>query len=295
MTARFLERALRGALGDPHLSVLNTSAIDGGCINHAVRLETTQGEFFAKWNAEGPGDLFVCEAAGLEALAGAGSSVVIPRVIVAEGPRDADPAFLILEYLAPSGFRGGENDEQLGRGLAAIHRHTAATFGFPGVSYCGSTRQDNRACASWVEFYRERRLRPLLAALGATGLLSVADQGLYERLFTRLPELLSASSSPALIHGDLWSGNVMNTARGPALVDPACAFAAREMDFGISTLFGGFSERAFAAYEEASPLPAGWLERNPLYQLYHLLNHAVLFGGRYADDARRIASRFVGG
>jgi fructosamine-3-kinase len=110
---------------------------------------------------------------------------------------------------------------------------------------------------------------------------------------TRLPDLLP-QASPSLIHGDLWSGNVLFRAKGPALVDPACAYADREMEFGITTLFGGLSSRAFRAYEEVWPLPEGWRERNPLYQLYHLLNHAVLFGGHYAGDARRIASRYVG-
>jgi fructosamine-3-kinase len=66
------------------------------------------------------------------------------------------------------------------------------------------------------------------------------------------------------------------------------------MEFGMTTLFGGLSERAFAAYEEAWPLPAGWRERNPLYQLYHLLNHAVLFGGHYGYEARRLATGFAG-
>jgi fructosamine-3-kinase len=77
-------------------------------------------------------------------------------------------------------------------------------------------------------------------------------------------------------------------------VDPACAYADREMEFGITTLFGGLAARAWAAYEEAWPLPAGWRERNALYQLYHLLNHALLFGGHYAEHARRAARRYVG-
>jgi fructosamine-3-kinase len=108
-----------------------------------------------------------------------------------------------------------------------------------------------------------------------------------------LPGLLPPLSTPSLIHGDLWSGNVLATTRGPALVDPACGYVDREMEFGITTLFGGFSARALAAYEEAWPLPAGWRARNPLYQLYHLLNHTLLFGGHYADEARRTARLFV--
>jgi fructosamine-3-kinase len=99
--------------------------------------------------------------------------------------------------------------------------------------------------------------------------------------------------APSLIHGDLWSGNVLHTAQGPGLVDPACAYAHREMEFGITTLFGGFGERFFRGYEEEWPLAAGWRERNPLYQLYHLLNHQHLFGGHYGAEALAIARRYA--
>ena len=123
--------------------------------------------------------------------------------------------------------------------------------------------------------------------------LSASDRALYDRVIARLTELLPSTSTPSLIHGDLWSGNVMITTRGPALFDPACAYADRELEFGITTLFGGFSERFWSAYQEAWPLPAGWRERNPLYQLYHLLNHHLLFGGGYGAQALRIARAFV--
>jgi fructosamine-3-kinase len=133
-----------------------------------------------------------------------------------------------------------------------------------------------------------------LEALDEDGRLSASDRRLYERLLDLLSGLLPKDAPPSLIHGDLWSGNVLFTSRGPALVDPSCAYADREMEFGMTTLFGGLSERAFSAYEEAWPLPAGWRERNPLYQIYHLLNHAVLFGGHYANEARRLARGFAG-
>lgn len=288
MSLAFLETALRRALGDETVRVRAASAVGGGCIHETARLRTTAGEFFAKWNAACPPDLFLREAFGLESLRAAGSEIVIPAVVAASAPAGSDPAFLVLEYLPPCA--GGPEDERLGRGLATIHRRSAERFGFPSPSYCGATRQDNRECDTWLEFYRDRRLAALVGALR----LGAADRNLYQRLFDGLPDLLPRESPPALIHGDLWSGNVLATGRGPALVDPACAFADREMEFGMATLFGGLSARAMAAYEEAWPLPAGWRERNPLYQLYHLLNHALLFGGHYAAEARRIAVRFAG-
>ena len=112
-------------------------------------------------------------------------------------------------------------------------------------------------------------------------------------MIERLPALVSDEATPALIHGDLWSGNVLGSRRGPALVDPACAYADREMELGMMTLFGGFPDRCFAAYEEAWPLPQGWRKRNGLYQLYHVLNHFLLFGGHYGPQAHGLARRFA--
>lgn len=291
---RFLEAALERALGKARVSVGQAAVVTGGSIHEARRLTTSEGEFFAKWSARGPADIFLREAEGLEALRAAASGIVVPRVIAASEPRGDDPAFLITEYLAPAGRGTVPDDEKLGRGLAAIHRTGAEKFGFDSPTYCGLTRQENRRRDSWVEFYRGQRLQPLIDALARDRALPVADQRVYERLMARLPDLLPPGAPASLIHGDLWSGNVLFCAIGPALVDPSCAYADREMEFGITTLFGGLSARAFRAYEEAWPLPAGWRDRNPLYQLYHLLNHAVLFGGHYGEDARRIAARYVG-
>ena len=290
---RFLEAALERALGRPRVTVTSAATVSGGCIHEARRLTTSAGEFFAKWSADCPRDIFIREAQGLEALRSAASEIAIPRVIAASEPAGQDPAFLVIEYLEPDGRGLLPDDEKLGRGLAAIHRVSAESFGFDAPTYCGLTRQDNRWRQSWADFYRAQRLQPLIDTLARERALPAADRRLYERLMTRLPEFLPVVP-PSLIHGDLWSGNVVFSAKGPALVDPACAFADREMEFGITTLFGGLSSRAFRAYEEVWPLAEGWRDRNPLYQLYHLLNHAVLFGGRYAEDARAIATRYAG-
>jgi fructosamine-3-kinase len=285
----FLEDELRRALGDAALRVLGVEPVGGGCIHHAVRVRTTRGEWFAKWNDECAADLFLSEAQGLAALRAAGSDLAIPEVLVAVAPADARPACIVMEYLPP----GASDDVALGRGRAAIHAKPADRFGFPVTTYCGPTPQDNGASPTWVEFYGERRLRPLSRRLAEAGRIGPEERRLIERVIARLPELLAHEPGPALIHGDLWSGNVLDTSRGPALVDPACAACDREMEFGITTLFGGFSERFWGAYQEALPLPPEWRERNGLYRLYHLLNHHLIFGGHYGGEALSLARRFA--
>jgi len=286
-----VEEAIREALGDPGLRVKRLVPAGGGCISQAARAETSAGDFFLKWNEAGPEDLFLREADGLREIAAAGSELVVPRVFGAWAREGRRPALIVMEYLPPARTAGGE--ETLGRGLAAVHRRTAPRFGFAAPTYCGATRQDNQWTATWVEFFRERRLRAILRRIEDERGLDPGERRVYERVLERLGDLLPYATIPALNHGDLWSGNVLQTARGPALVDPACAYADREMEMGIMTLFGGFGERFWRAYDEAWPLPPGWRERNPIYQLYHVLNHCLLFGGPYRAQARRIALRYA--
>ena len=293
MSGHFLEGELRIVLGDPGLRVTGVLPASGGCIHTAARLVTTRGDVFAKWNDDCPADLFEREADGLRELRAAGTSLVVPEVLAASAPRGGRPAFIVMEYLSPKATGAGLDHAALGRGLAALHRQGADAFGFSVTTYCGPTPQDNTRATSWAEFYAERRVRALLRLLERAGLFGSVERRLLERLSDRLPALLPHEPLPSLIHGDLWSGNVLHTARGPALVDPACTYADREMEFGITTLFGGFPERFFSAYEEAWPMPAGWRERNPVYQLYHLLNHFLIFGGGYGTQALAIVRRYV--
>jgi fructosamine-3-kinase len=286
----FLQDELRRALADPELRVLGSEPVSGGCIHEAVRLRTTRGDWFAKWNAASAPDLFLAEAEGLRALRGAASGIAIPEVLAAAGPADGNPGFIVMEYLAPG--RGGD-DAALGRGLARIHALPREAFGFGLTTYCGPTPQDNRPSPTWPEFYAERRIGPLVRRLAEEGRIRDDERRALDRLTARLPELLAHAPRPALIHGDLWSGNVLATVRGPGLVDPACAACDRELEFGITTLFGGFSERFFAAYHEALPLASEWRERNALYQLYHLLNHHLIFGGHYGASALAIVRRYA--
>jgi len=272
--------------------LLNSRSVGGGCINHAVKINTSAGDFFLKWNAECPPDLFLKEAAGLaEMLSVDNPYLLIPKVIWS---READelPGLLLMEYLQPAVTTSGF-DERLGRGIALLHSKTTSEYGFQHSNYCGTTVQDNTWTSNWPEFFAQRRIWNMVKQINDLRGMSSAELNIYERLIAKIPQLLSYQTIPALIHGDLWSGNYMYTANGPALIDSACYYADREMELGMMQLFGGFSPAVWKAYQEEWALPEGWQQRIPLYQLYHILNHYLLFGGSYGRQALEIAKAFV--
>lgn len=288
---KIIERYLEQKLGE-NIQIFSSKYLGGGCINNALKLETNVGGLFVKWNASCRSDLFLREAEGLIELSKAGADVLrIPKVLVAKEVNDT-PGFLVQNYLAPS-YSVGDTDEKLGRGLAIVHQFENSRFGFYNNNYCGATLQNNSWADNWIDFFVENRLRFLLRLIEKERPLPISEIGIYEKLMFRIPDLIPGDSCPVLIHGDLWSGNYMSTELGPALIDPAAYYADREMEFAIVTMFGGFSSRFFAAYNEVHPLDSDWRCRNRLYQLYHVLNHFLLFGGGYRQQALAIAREYI--
>jgi fructosamine-3-kinase len=297
----FPEQAIAVALGrqlDRPVTIAARRGLGGGCIHAACRLDTSAGPFFAKAHEAPPPGIFGAEAAGLRALAGAGSGLVVPEPVVwSDGDGDGDsggPAFLVTEWIE-SGPRRADFDTELGRGLAALHRATAQRFGFERDGYCGLTPQPNGWMSAWADFYRERRLEPQVRSAVDGRRLDTAGRRVLYRLLERLDALVAGTEEPpALIHGDLWGGNLLAAADGrPALVDPAAYYGHREAELGMMTLFGGFGTGVYAAYEEARPLLPEWRERNGLYRLYHLLNHVNIFGETYVELALAAARRYL--
>src|SRR5690606_6795024 len=154
--------------------------------------------------------------------------------------------------------------------------------------------QDNTPAGDWTEFFRERRLLPQVERAIENGRAPAALAQGFDRLFDRLPELVGPAEPPARLHGDLWGGNLHVDERGlPCLIDPAVYGGHREMDLAMMRLFGGFSERVFAAYDEAYPLSPGAKDRVTLYQLYPLLVHVNHFGGSYLASVQQALARYV--
>ena len=245
-----------------------------------------------KWNANCATDIFLREAESLTELKKAADNYILIPEVFASKKVDSTPGFLILEYL-PSGYSNSSSDEKLGRGLAFIHQYKSENFGFNNHNYCGATLQNNSRTKSWVEFFGDNRLRFLLNLIRKERSISTSEMKIYDKLLDRIPKLIPEKCEPVLIHGDLWSGNFMISGQAPVLIDPASYYANREMEFAIITMFGGFSQRFYDAYNEVNPLPANWKQRNMLYQLYHILNHYYLFGGGYQSQALSVAKSYL--
>ncbi|WP_321344920.1 fructosamine kinase family protein [uncultured Draconibacterium sp.] len=278
------------ALFNHDVKITSSNAISGGCINHASKIDTNYGQFFLKWNSDCESDLFIREAESLNELRKAcDNTLLVPKVFYAK-ELNKTPAILIMEYLEPGGTDQSEN---LGRGLAYIHKYVQNKYGFYADNYCGATIQNNNWGTSWVTFYKENRLALLLKMIEDTRGLDRSHRRLFDSFLNRLDELVPNEETASLIHGDLWSGNYMLTINGPALIDPAASYSHREMEFGIITMFGGFSSRFFDAYNEVFPLEPDWRDRNNIYQLYHVLNHFYLFGGGYLQQAISIVKRYL--
>jgi fructosamine-3-kinase len=206
---------------------------------------------------------------------------------------DAPAPFLILEYLDATPRAKGF-DDLLGSGLAALHRAAAEQFGFAHDNFCGATPQPNAWTGTWVAFYGAWRIGHQLALAVDAGHLTQPEARRVDRVIMRMGDWIDEPPASSLIHGDLWSGNLHRDRAGrPALIDPAVYYAHREAELGMMTLFGGFSARVFDAYHEAFPLEPGWRDRQPLYQLYHLMNHLNLFGSGYHGEVMTIVRRFA--
>ena len=287
-----LERKLAAQLGVP---LRRATATRGSEINDTYDVELEDGRVvFVKTHGGALPGLYACEAEGLTWLRAA-HALRVPDVLASAEADMQGPGYLVLERIE-QGRPAPDYDEQLGTGLAALHRAGAAQFGLAHDNYLATLPQDNRTLGTetWGEFYAMRRIAPQLERALRAGRIPSALQQQLERLLGRIPELVGPEEAPARLHGDLWGGNVICDELGsPVLIDPAVYGGSREIDLAMMRLFGGFSESVFAAYEASYPLPEGHRERTSLYQLYPLLVHVNLFGSSYVSQLERCVAHWA--
>lgn len=257
-----------------NLHFLESKPLAGGDINAVFLMKCKEGDFVIKTNdtIRFP-NMFTAEAKGLQLLNDS-SNFKIPKE-VAVGKIE-DFSYLILEFIS-----GGNKSKMFwidfAKNLAELHKTSNPYFGLDHNNYIGSLPQQNEKCDTAADFYITQRLEPQFNIAFEKGFQFKDLDTFYKNISEEIPK-----EPPALIHGDLWGGNYMVSKEGkPALIDPAVAFASREMDLAMMKLFGGYSEEVFDIYNTQFPLTSGWEERMQLWQLYYLLVHLNLFGSGY--------------
>lgn len=262
----------------------------GGSINQVYLVRNGTQKIVVKCNRN-PGlpGLFEAEKDGLKTLAD-NSDFLIPKFTEAYALGNLQ--LLSMEYIESAEQETSAFWESFGLHLANLHRVSNSFFGYDSDNYFASLVQDNQPSAHWVDFLILRRLEPLVRLNVDEGRISKLTirsiEGLYKQLDSIFPP-----EPPALLHGDLWSGNFIRSKTGiPALIDPAVYFGHREMEMAMTLLFGGFNEAFYRVYEESFPLEKDWRKRAGIAQLYPLLFHAYKFGGNYIAEVKKVVADF---
>lgn len=272
----FFQEVFNHALGHS-VNVRNAQYLPGGCINDAVHLETDQADFFLKWNDRKYEDMFNKEALGLDLLR-KNFPYNVPQVY-GKG-RVESRSFLLLEFIERGSIRP-DYWTNLASGLAQLHRVTHLQYGLDHDNYIGRLEQFNQWRDDWVDFFVEMRLEKQLELAVANGYVEANFLRKFRKIYSKLSWIFP-HDRPALIHGDLWSGNLIIGSDGNCgIIDPAVYFGSREMEISFTRLFGGFDSEFYSAYQQEFPFEPGFEERVPVYNLYPLLVHLNLFGMSY--------------
>ena len=253
-------------------------------------------QIFMKTNKKENIPFFMTEVSGLTAIAQTGA-IRTPQILCTGTDEEgAGKSFLMLEFIK-AGQRVPNYWRVFGCELAAMHQAAVSDFvaegqyGFTGDNYIGAGGQVNTSCNSWIDFFWNCRLEPQFRR--ASHYFGTSELKKITRLQNRIGDILVEPEHPSLLHGDLWSGNVMAGTDGKAwLIDPAVYVGHAEADLAMTELFGGFSKEFYAAYREAYPLQPGYEGRRDLYNLYHLLNHLNLFGRGYLSPVKNIVDKY---
>jgi len=271
------------------VELVSVSSVGGGSINDAFRFETNAGKFFIKKNSASRfPQMFEKEILGIELLASA-KEISVPKV-VGSGV-SGNEAFLVLNFIESAG-KSNAFWEDFGKNLANLHKHSASNFGLNHDNYIGSLFQSNRKHDNWADFFREERLEVQVKLARDNGKLGRETVNALERFYLKIDEIFP-KESPSLIHGDLWGGNFMVNEIGEAvIIDPAVYYGHREMDLGMSQLFGGFDQQFYEAYNRNYPLEKSWQRRVDYCNLYPLMVHVNLFGGGYLGSVNSILRKF---
>ncbi|MEO1342169.1 MAG: fructosamine kinase family protein [Cyanobacteria bacterium J06635_13] len=269
-------------------AIANTQSVSGGCINQGYRVSSSDAVYFVKINTASQVEMFAAEALGVKQMS-ATQTITVPQPVC--WGTAGNSSYIVLQWLD---FARGDDRSwtAMGHQLAALHREgTNENFGWSQNNTIGSTPQINTWMSNWADFFAQQRIGYQLKLAqrrgGSFPELNLVVDTVRDKLADRKPQ-------PALVHGDLWSGNAAIAADGsPVIFDPATYYGDRETDIAMTELFGGFPSAFYRGYNEAWQLDDGYQQRKNIYNLYHVLNHFNLFGGSYGNQARRIIEKII--
>ena len=271
--------------GDGEIELRNE--LPGGEIHSAWHLRFGGRDYFVKSDERELLPIFTAEADQLELLSRS-KTVRVPRTYAVGSDRDY--SFLVMEYLPPRPL-DAHGAFELGKQLARLHQWSdQPQFGLDFDNHLSTTPQPNAWQRRWSTFFAEQRIGwqlELAAEKGLTfGDIDAIVSHVQQRLQNHLPQ-------PSLLHGDLWSCNCALGPDGPCMFDPACYWGDRECDLAMLPLHPEQPPQIYDGYQSVLPLAADFPERQPLYQLYTLLNRATLFGGQHLVNAQQAVDRVM--
>ena len=267
--------------------VVDMAPLSGGCIGQVYKAQLQDGTTIVVKADDGPSPKLDIEGRMLQYLA-EHSELPVPDVFLLQ------PNLLIMAYLPGDSHFSAQAQTHAAELLAACHQISAPTFGLEWDTLIGGLHQPNTPMASWLDFFREQRLLYMAGEGVRTGHLPASVLSRLDSFCGQLDRWLQEPERPSLIHGDVWTTNVLAQGnRITAFIDPAIYYADPEIELAFTTLFGTFSEPFFKRYEEIRPLAPGFFDtRRDIYNLYPLLVHVRLFGGSYVGSVDRTLRRF---
>lgn len=270
-----------------HEKPLQFHVLSGGCIGEVYRVELEDERNIVMKVADGKGATLAVEGYMLRYLR-QHSRLPVPEVY-----HSAD-TLLLMEFIEGKSELDAAAQEHAAELLADLHSVRGNSFGFERDTLIGGLRQPNETSEKWIPYFREQRLLYAAHEAARVGRLPVAMLGRVERFAEQLDKWLIEPEYPSLIHGDMWTTNILaQEGQITGFLDPAIYYAHAEIELAFSTLFGTFGQPFFHRYNQLRPIESRFFEeRRDIYNLYPLLVHVRLFGGGYVGAVEQILRKY---